>query len=245
MDLLIIILAIALALAGLMGGMWLWQKMAESPIFAQMRGYVKIAGLCGVPVLSAIVIFLVWTMKTQPPEFFRPYISCINIGCWYFFCYMLGYDASILFPESKGKKPPHGNGQNGLKCHIKWDLLKTESILGIIAIAPAVALFLFSWRQIQFFEMWVAVVVGFALGFFFWEHLKETGILTGSLKRQLVILSLFTTVVILGIWFYGVYVDSSGGNPGSIQTLLVCIVLFTACMAGYMIALCIVVFRAK
>jgi uncharacterized protein YneF (UPF0154 family) len=32
MDLLIIILAVALALVGFIGGTWLWQKMAESPI---------------------------------------------------------------------------------------------------------------------------------------------------------------------------------------------------------------------
>jgi ABC-type amino acid transport system permease subunit len=117
--------------------------------------------------------------------------------------------------------------------------------LGIIAIAPAVALLLFSWKNIQLFEMWVAVVVGLAMGFFLWEHAKEAGILTGPFKRWLVILSLLTTVVILAIWFYGVYVDSSGGNPESIQTLLVCIMLFIACMAGYMIALCVVAFRAK
>ncbi len=245
MDLLIIIVAVVLPLAGLMGGLWLWKKMAESPIWGQIRKFVKIVGVVSTPVLFAIVIFLVWMMKTQPPEDFRPYISCINIGCWFFFCYMLGYNASILLPESKEKKHPHGNEKNTWKYHIKWDLLRAELILGILAIAPAVALFLFSWREIQFFEMWVAVVVGFAVGFFFWEHLKETGILTGSFKRQLVILSLFTTVVILGIWFYGVYVDYSGGNPESIQTLLVCIILFFACMAGYMLALCIVVFRRK
>ncbi len=245
MDLLIIILAVILALAGFIGGIWLWQKMAESPIWEQIRKCVKIVGVSGTPVLCAIVLFLIWMMETQPPEYFRQYISCINIGGWFFFCYMLGYDASILLPEPKEKKPPHGYEKNRLKCHIKWDLLRTESILGVIAIAPAVALFLFSWSEIQFFEMWVAVVVGFGMGFFFWEHLKETGILTGSFKSPLVILSLFTTVVILGIWFYGVYVDSSGGNPKSIQTLLVCIILFTACMAGYMIALCVVAFRRK
>jgi len=243
MNLLIIIIAVALALGGFIGGTWLWEKMAESPIWGQIRKCVKIVGLGGALVFLAIVILLVCKMETQPPEYFRQYISCINIGSWFFFFYMLGYDASILLPKSKEMKPPRGNEKGTLKCHIKWDLLKTELLLGIIAIAPAAALLLFSWKNIQLFEMWVAVVVGFAMGFFLWEHAKETGILTGPFKRWLVILSLLTTVVILAIWFYGVYVDSSGGNPESIQTLLVCIMLFIVCMAGYMIALCVVAFR--
>jgi hypothetical protein len=245
MVLLIIILAIALALGGLMGGMWLWQKMAESPIWEQMRKYVKIVGLGGASGLFAIVIFLVWKMVTQPPEYFRQCISCINIGPWFLFFYMLGCDASILCPEPEEMKAPHGNEKSTLKFHLKWDLLKKELLASIIAIAPAVALLLFSKIGIQVFEMWVAGVVGFAMGFFFWEHLKETGILTGPFKRQLAILCLLTTVVIGCIAGYGVYVDFSAGNPESIRTLLVSIMLFIECMAWYMLALCVVVFRAK
>jgi hypothetical protein len=158
---------------------------------------------------------------------------------------MLGYDASILRPEPGEMEAPHGNEKSTLKFHIKWDLLKKELFLSIIAIAPAVALLLFSSIDIQVFEMWVAGVVGFAMGFFFWEHLKETGILTGTFKRQLVILSLLTTVAIGYITGYGVYVGFSAGNPESIQILLVSFMLFIECLAWYMLALCVAVFRAK
>lgn len=109
MDLLIIILAVPLALMGLLGGLWLWQKMAESPIWEQIRKWMKIVGLCGTPALFAIVIFLVWMMKTKPPEFFRQFISPINILSWLLYFYMLGYDASILRPEPDEMKAPHGN----------------------------------------------------------------------------------------------------------------------------------------
>jgi len=242
MDLLIIIIAVALALMGLMGGMWLWQKMAESPIWGQIRKCVKIAGLGGALGFLAIVILLACKMETQPLEYFRQYISCINIGSWFIFFYMLGYDSSILLSESEEMKPPHANQKSTLNCHIKMDLLKTELFLGIIAITAAVALLLIGLRV---FEMWVAGVLGFAMGFFFWEHLKETGILTGTFKRRLVFLSLLTTVVIGNIAGYGIYVDFSAGNLESIHNLLVSIMLFSACMAGYMIALWVVAFRAK
>ncbi len=245
MDLLIIILAVPLALMGLLGGLWLWQKMAESPIWAQIRKWMKIVGLCGTPALFAIVIFLVWMMKTKPPEFFRQFIFPINILSWLLYFYMLGYDASILRPEPEEMKAPHKNEKNTLKFYIKWDLLKKELCGCIIAIAPAVALLLFSGMDIHVFGMWVAGVVAFAMGFLFWEHLKETGILTGPFKRQLVILSLLTTVAIGYIAGYGVYIGSSAGNPESIQILLVSFMLFIECLAWYMLALCIAVFRAK
>jgi len=206
---------------------------------------MKIVGLCGTPALFAIVIFLVWMMETQPPEFFRQFISPINILSWFLCFYMLGYDASILRPEPEEMKAPHGNGKSTLKFQIKWDLLKKELFASIIAIAPAVALLLLSSIDIQVFGMWVAGVVAFAMGFLFWEHLKETGILTGPFKRQLGILSFLTTVAIGSIAGYGVYVGFSAGNPESIRTLLLGIILFTESMAWYMLGLCIVVFRKK
>ena len=245
MDLLIIILAVPLALMGLLGGLWLWQKMAESPIWEQMRKYVKIVGLCGTPALFAIVIFLVWMMKTKPPEFFRQFISPINILSWLLFFYMLGYDASILRAEPEEMKAPHGNEKSTLKFYIKWDLLKKELFACIIAIAPAVALLLLSSIDIKVFGMWVAGVVAFAMGFLFWEHLKETGILIGPFKHQLAILSVVTTIAIGYIAGYGVYVDFSTGNSGSIRTLLLSLMLFIECLAWYMLGLCVVVFRAK
>ena len=245
MDLLIIILAVALALIGFMGGRWLWQRMAESPIWEQIRKYAKIGGPFSASVSFAFVIFLVWKMETQPPEFFRQCISCINIGSWFLFFYMLGYDASILRPGPEEKKSFHRDEESKLRCHIKWDLFKGELFASIIAIAPAVVLLILYRIDIQVFEMWVAGVVGFAMGFFFWEHLKETGILTGAFKHLLLFLSLLTTFVIGFIAGYGIYVDSSAGNPESIRLLLVSIMLFIEGMAWYMLALCVVAFRAK
>jgi hypothetical protein len=245
MDLLIIILAVVLALVGLMGGLWLWGKMAESQSFPQIRRCLKIVGLCGASLLFAFVILLVWKMETQPLEFFRQYISCINILSWWVSFYMLGYDASILRPEPKEMKAPHGNGKSTMKFHIKWDLLKKELFATIIAIGLAVVLLLFSMISIQVFKMWVASVVGSAMGFSFWEHLKETFIFTDTFKHWLVILSLVTTVAIGCIAGYGVYVGFSAWNPASTTILLVSTILFYECLAWYMLALCVVVFRAK
>jgi hypothetical protein len=245
MDLLVIILAVALALLGLIGGMCFWEKMAESAIWEQIRKCVKIVGLGGPPVLFATVIFLLWKMETQPPEFFRQYIFRMNIGSWFVLFYLLGYDASILRLKPQDPKNPHGKEKRPAPCHLKWDLFKKELYASIIAIVPAGALWLFSRIGIQAFGMWVAGVVGFAMGFFFWEHLKETGIFTGTFRRVVVILSLVTTAAIGYIAGYGLHVDFSAANPESIRTLLVSIILFFECMAWYMIGLCVVVFRIK
>jgi hypothetical protein len=241
MDLLIIILAIALALVGLLGGKWFWQKMAESPIWEQIRGLVKIVGVGGTPVLFAITIFLVCMILTHPPEFFRQYVFLINIGSWFLFFYMLGCDASILRPEPGEIEVPHRNEKTMLKFHIKWDLLKKELFACIIAIAPAVGLLLLSWVSIYVFGMWIVSVVGFGMGFFFWEHLKETEILTSTFKR----LFLLTTIAIGLLVGYGLYVDFSAGKPKSIQILLVVFTLLIWGLAWYMLGLCVVVFRAK
>jgi len=243
MDLLIIILAVALAVVGFMGGTWFWQEIAESPIWKQVQIYVKIVGLCGATVSLAILIFLFWRMKTQPMEYFRQLISYINVGSWFLSFYMLGYDASIFHPEPEENKVLHGNEKSAVEFHIKWDLLRKELFASIAAIAPAAGLLLIHGIDIQLFRMWVASVVGFAMGFFFWEHLKESGILKGTFKYQLILLSLLTTIAIGSIAGYGIYVDLSVANPESIQTLLMSIMLFTECMAWYMVGLCVVAFR--
>ena len=84
---------------------------------------------------------------------------------------MLGYDVSILRPGPEEMKAPHRNEKSTFKCHIKWDLLRKVLFAIIILIAPAVGFLLLSRISIYVFRMWVAGVVGFAMGFFFWEHL--------------------------------------------------------------------------
>jgi hypothetical protein len=44
-----------LALFGVVGGKWLWEKMSESPVLAEMRKYVKFAGLAGTPALFFVL----------------------------------------------------------------------------------------------------------------------------------------------------------------------------------------------
>jgi hypothetical protein len=95
------------------------------------------------------------------------------------------------------------------------------------------------------FTMWAVGIVGFAMGFSIWEHLKETGVITGTFKHWLVILSFITTIVIGCIAGYGLYVDFLARNPESIKILLVTIILFIGGMDGYMLGLCIVAFRAR
>jgi hypothetical protein len=156
---------------------------------------------------------------------------------------MLGYDASIFRPKPQEVKAHRGDGKSTLKCHVKWELLKKELLASTMAIAPAIGLFLIRGINMQLFWMWIFGVAGFAMGFFFWEHLKENTILAGNFKRQLALLSLLTTIAIGCIAGYGVYVDFSTGTPESIQTLVVSLVLFTECMAWYMTGLCVVAFR--
>ena len=178
MDLLIIILAVTLALGGFMGGKWFWQKMPESPIWEQIRRYVKMLGIFGALGFFGFAIILVWNT-----EFFRQHVFLINIGSCFLFFYMLGCDASILRPQPEEMEAPHRKEKTTSKFHIKWDLLKKELFACIIAMVPAVGLLLLSRVNIYVFGMWIVGVVGFGMGFFFWEHLKETDILTSTFKR--------------------------------------------------------------
>ncbi len=245
MDLLIIILAVILALAGFIGGIWFWRKMAKSSIWEAVRKYVKLIGIGGAVGSFAILIFVGSKMETEASEIYRQWTSCISIVPCFILFYLLGYDASILRPEPEETKNSRRSEKSPLPLHIKWDLLIRELFLSIIAIVPGVALLLFSRIVIQVFEIWVAGVVGFAMGFFFWENLREIGTLTGAFKRQIVILSLITTVVTGFIASYGVYVFFFTENIQSIQIFLVSFMLFMECMAWYMVALCVVVFRTK
>lgn len=245
MELLIIIIAVALALIGLLGGIWFWQTMAESPNWEQIRRCLKILGPSGALSLFAILISLVWMIETQTTEVIRKFVPAMNIFSWFLCFYMLGYDVSILLPRSEEMKAPHRNEKGTFKCHIKWDLLRKVLFAIIILIVPAVVLLLLSKISIYVFGMWVVGVVGFAMGFFFWEHLKEADVITGYFKRWLVILSLLTTVAIGFIAGFGFYVDFSAGDPESIRIFLVTFMLLIWGVAWYMLALCVVAFRAK
>ncbi len=245
LNLLVTILAVILGLTGFIGGIWFWQKMAKSPIWEGMRKYVKLIGTGGAAGLFAILIFVAWKMEIQALEFYRQWTYSINIVSWFFLFYLLGYNASIFRPEPEEMKNSHQDEKSPLPLHIKWDLLIRELFLSIIAIVPGVALLLFSRIGIQVFGIWVAGVVGFSMGFFFWENLREFGILTGVFKRQTVILSLVTTVVMGYIASYGVYVSFFTESIQSIQIFLVSFMLFIECMAWYMVALCVVAFRVK
>jgi hypothetical protein len=184
-------------------------------------------------------------LETQTAEWLRQVITWVNIISWFFCFYILGYDTSLFRPQPPGKEIPVTVAGEGSKFHLKWDLVKKRVVVGLIAIVPGILLFLGSVFTFEVLLRWVIAVVSFALGFLVWEHLKETGILVGSFKHQLVFLSVPTTIAIAYIAGYGAYVGAGGGGVESLRCLLLSIMLFVECIAWYMLGLCVAVFRRK
>jgi hypothetical protein len=245
MGLLIILLAVLLALVGFTGGIWFWQKMAESPLWEQIRRWLKVLGVCGALSFFASVIYLVWMMETQPAGSILKLIFTMNTFSWFLCFYVLGYDVSILRHIPEGIKDSNRKEISPFKYPIKLGLLLRVLFTALFLIAPAVGLLLLSMISKYVFMMWVAGIVGFTMGFSIWEHLKETGVITGTFKHRLVILSFIATIIIGCTVGYGFYVDFWARNPESIQILLMSMVLFIGSMAGYMLGLCVVAFRAR
>ena len=79
--------------------------------------------------------------------------------------------------------------------------------------------------------------MGFGIAYIAWEHLKKSELISGDFKKQLIILSIATTIVASFILGYGVYAIYYGGGLFDLQIIVLAITLFMECMAFYFLGL--------
>ncbi len=110
------------------------------------------------------------------------------------------------------------------------------TLVFVICFVPYLILAVFSILGWDLLLDVLLIAIGGSLGYIFWEHLKDTGMLTGSFLQQL-LLSLITTGVMGFIYGYALYVDASPGIPDAPQVLFLSLAMFTKCMGWYMLSL--------
>ncbi len=214
--------------------------MAQSPLLISLQKFILPVGIIGTVAMFGSTIACVGAIFVLSEATLQGFARPLSMGGAFLLAYLVGYDISIL----KKRAPvttdfAHSSTQDfKIPFHIRWDLVKkvfTDVI--VVFFLPYLILAALSVIRWDLFIDLLLIAVGGALGYLFWEHLKDTGMLVGPFLQQLVILSLITTGVMGFIYGYAIYVGVSPGVPDAPQILFFALALFMECMGWYMLSL--------
>ncbi len=225
---------------GFFGGRWLWQKMAQSPLLSSMRKFIRSIGILGTVAMFLGTLACVGAVLVVSETTLQEYARPLSWGGAFLLAYLIGYDISILKKRAPNKTDAAVTRAQEFKLsfRIRWDLVKKVfAVVFLICFLPYLILVALSFIGWDLFVDVLLIAVGGSLGYIFWEHLKDTGMLTGSFLQQLLLLSLITTGVIGFIYGYAIYVGTSPGVPDAPEILFLSIAMFTECMAWYLLSL--------
>jgi len=231
----VIYLMIPLTVFGIWGGIWLWKELANSdyfkkgtPIFAKIFGVV------------AIVIFFVFIGAGFYLCYFGDQaliISIVDLGTKLMFfvaVYNVGYLVSIW-------KPFEGEGQDkaGFKIQKKKSLYTLIAIGAWAGISLILTFTLFIYMYSDYLTLLQYLIMGglaLGLGWIFWEHLKETNMLSGDFLKMLKFLSLLFEAPVILLTVLGL-VSNVLQDIFLFRIILLIYLLLFQLMAGYFIGL--------
>ncbi len=225
---------------GFFGGRWLWQKMAQSPLLSSMQNFIRPVGIVGTIAMFAGAITCVGAIFVLSEATLQGFARPLSMGGAFLLAYLVGYDISIMKKQTpqKAASVPESPQEFKRAFHVKWKLVmnvfEIVFLFSLLSYLIFYGLSLIPWYY--FFDA-ILMAIGGSLGFLFWEHLKDTGMLTGTFLKQLLALSLITTGVMVFLYRYAIYVGVSPGVPDAPQILFLALALFMECMGWYMLSL--------
>ncbi|MBD3229404.1 MAG: hypothetical protein GF329_14560 [Candidatus Lokiarchaeota archaeon] len=269
----IICLGIILALFGYVGGVWLWSVLAESERIVEMKNLIRIVGIFGLIALFGVVGFGIF-MYFQPETVLRTSIFNLNFLLLFMLFYLLGYDYSIMRSEGQRdiqKVADIDGGKSDKKEEkglftIDWEIVKQvgSAIIVVILLVffPLLMTGIYGNMvgtpgnelaiMMELFLILLICILGFGIAYLFWEHLKQSGLIQGGFKKQLIILSIGTTIVAIFLLVYGIYSIDYGvflfdtvGTYTDLRNIVISITLFMDMMAFYFLGLFISVLLIK
>lgn len=237
----VIYLMIPLTVFGIWGGIWLWKELANSDYFKKgVPIFAKIFGIVAVVIFFVFIGVGFYLCYFGDPALI---MSIVDMGTKLMFfvaVYNVGYLISIWKPFESGNQE-----KTGFKIQKKKSLFTIIAISAWAGISVLLTFTLFMYMFSNYLTILLYLVVGglaLGLGWIFWEHLKETNMLSGDFLKMLKILSIvFEAPVIL--------LTVLGMISGVLQDiflfriiLLIYLLLFTL-MAGYFLGLIIEVVK--
>ncbi len=182
----IAITLISLTIGGIIGGKWLWKKLASSDIFKSgVPIYIKIIGcifLIGLIVFVALGFIILFTGDaTLIREIVQQSMMLLLFGT----LYNAGYLLSIWKPTPI----PNDASLQTFKLQ-KKKIVLVGIITSVYVLTCFLLAFVLTETLISIYFLYLTFAgIGFSMGWIFWEHLKETRVLSGNFLTNLKLLS--------------------------------------------------------
>lgn len=192
---------ILLTLIGVWGGVWLWKELSSANMFESgVPIYVKIIGSMGLVVLIAFVTFGFLIFYQGDQILIRAIIEQGTKLMYFVAIYDIGYLISIWKPFDEKDK------SEGSTFKIKTkQVVFTISILTVYLVICFIIIYLITKELFSLIFQYFAIGgVGACLGWIFWEHLKETQVLSGELLKNLKIVSVIFEIPVIFIAIIGI-----------------------------------------
>ncbi|MHA1339464.1 MAG: hypothetical protein ACTSO2_05695 [Promethearchaeota archaeon] len=234
------IFGIVSAYTGLKGGIWLWRVLKSVPIFRKIQKYVNLIAIIGLISISFLIGLMLWNflnpiqISTELDRKINILISTLQFSI----AYLLGYDLSIIIPLRNNEKELTSSsliGDFNFKLYGKRIII-VFFLTYLLSIIIYIINLVFAFIQLNN-EMYLVLPLSFALGYLFWEHLKQTLIIKGQFKIKLIGLSLLTTLIVISLLIYSYFAKNSG-NETKIKAIFALTALFFHWMFWYFVGLC-------
>ncbi len=198
-----------LTIFGIWGGKWLWKQLASSEKFKSgVPIYIKIVGCLAIVIFMVFIISGINLFYNGEASLIREIIQHGTMLMVYITFYDIGYILSIWKPIDDEQKVE----QTKFIIKKRLSLIVSIFIAIYILISFFVILFITGEFLSQLFQHVVMGGVGFALGWIFWEHLKETRMLSGKFLKDLKLMSVifeFPLVFLMVLGLFSVYSHST------------------------------------
>ncbi len=231
----VIYLMIPLTIFGFWGGIWLWEQLATSDYFK--KGAPIIAKVVGTVAIATIFFFIVAGFYLCYFGDIALIISIVNLGTMLMFfvaIYNVGYLISIWKPFESGNKD-----KSGFKIQKKKSLILIIVVCAWILFSLLLTFTIFISITGNYFTILIYFVIGGVapgVGWIFWEHLKETNLLSGDFLKTLKILSITFEAPVILLTILG-FISNFLQDIFLFRIILLIYLLLFQLMVGYFIGL--------
>ena len=197
----VIYIMIWLSYLGILGGKWLWKELTSSEIFKS--GVPLVVKIIGSMVLLILFVFIgigFFLFYNGEETLVRQIVQQGTILMLYIAFYNIGYLISIWKPLEN----PIESEKATFKIKKKLSLIVLIVIIIYVLSCFVILLFITGEMFSIFFQYMALGGFGLALGWIFWEHLKESDILSGKFLNDLKILSVIFEIPVVIVMILGI-----------------------------------------
>ncbi|MBD3350799.1 MAG: hypothetical protein GF364_04855 [Candidatus Lokiarchaeota archaeon] len=236
-------------LIGLIGGRWLWQRLSSSSIFVKgIPSYIKLIGIVAISIFFLIlVIGFKFFFSENEIQIGNIVGTCTRL-MFFITAYNAGYLLSIWQEKSKEKAKNTLEYKNLSEKLFEFKIKKKPVITFIlfiiiwIAASSFIIYLIYNNLENSIYFYTISAGVGFAIGWVFWEHLKQTKELFGSFLESLKLVSIIFELVVIVILVIGMWIEYTGLKEFYKYALLGYLLLFYL-MGAYFLGLLVETFK--